>query len=150
MMCAPFRQEIDKEGSELGVVETRHGLAIHYDVIRNALVSARGIDVIGARAGAYNTVSHCSALWWLGEQGVSRTLFRRSPRIRGVGLICLVLVYDLAQQIGCHGFRRRGTELSCFASVFSIYRDHPANDHILASERLAATLNRNTSRPKAI
>src|ERR1700730_12091367 len=81
MMCAPFRQQIDKEGSELGVAETRHGLAIHYDVIRNTLVSARGIDVIGARAGAYNTVSHCSALRWLGERGVTRTLFRRSPRI---------------------------------------------------------------------
>jgi hypothetical protein len=40
--------------------------------------------------------------------------------------------------------------LSCFASVFSIYRDHPASDHILASVRLAATLNRNTSRLKAI
>jgi hypothetical protein len=94
MMCAPFRQEIDKEGSELGVVETRHGLAIHYDVIRNALVSARGIDVIGARAGAYNTVSHCSALWWLGEQGVSRTLFRRSPRIRRVGFDLPCFFYD--------------------------------------------------------
>src|ERR1700730_2024393 len=84
MMCAPFRQQIDKEGSELGVVETRHGLAIHYHVIRNALVPARGVDVIGARAGAYNTVSHCSAPRWLGEPGVSRTLFR-PPRIRRVG-----------------------------------------------------------------
>src|SRR3984893_19478167 len=74
MMCAPFRQQIDKEGSELGVVETRHGLAIHYDVIRNALVPARGVDVIGARAGAYNTIIHCSALRWLAEAGVTSPL----------------------------------------------------------------------------
>jgi hypothetical protein len=64
--------------------------------------------------------------------------------------MCLVLVYDLAQQIRCHGFRRRSTELSCFGSVFSTYRDHPASDYILASVRLAAMPNLNTSRLQAI
>jgi hypothetical protein len=61
MMGAPFRQQIDKEGGVLRVIETRHELAAHYDVIRVALVSARSVDAIDARAGAYNTVSHCSA-----------------------------------------------------------------------------------------
>jgi hypothetical protein len=64
--------------------------------------------------------------------------------------MCLVLVYDLAQQIRCHGFRRRGAELSCFGSVFSHNRDHPASDHVLASVRFAAMLNLNISRLKAI
>jgi hypothetical protein len=36
MMSAPFRQQIDKEGGVLGIVEARHGLAAHYDVIRSA------------------------------------------------------------------------------------------------------------------
>src|ERR1700682_4858724 len=90
MMTAPFRQQIDKEDGMLGVVETRHGRAVHYDVIRVALVAARAFNAIGARAGAYNTVSHCSApeklkLRWLGGQGVQSTLFRRLPGIRRGG-----------------------------------------------------------------
>jgi hypothetical protein len=59
-MSAPFRQQIDKEGGMLRVIKTRHGLAAHYDVIRVALVAARSVDAIGARAGAYNSISHCS------------------------------------------------------------------------------------------
>jgi hypothetical protein len=61
MMSASFRQQIDKESGVFGIIETRHGLTTHYDVVRVALVAARSVDAVGARAGAYNTVSHCSA-----------------------------------------------------------------------------------------
>jgi hypothetical protein len=50
MMSTPFRQQIDKEGSVLRVIESRHGLATHYDVIRVALVPACGVDAVGVRA----------------------------------------------------------------------------------------------------
>ena len=52
MMSTPFRQQIDKEKGMLRVIETRHGLATHYDVIRVALVPTRSVDTIGVRAGA--------------------------------------------------------------------------------------------------
>jgi hypothetical protein len=58
MMSAPFRQKIDKEGGMLRVIETRHGLAAHYDVIRVARIAARSVDAVDARAGAYNSISH--------------------------------------------------------------------------------------------
>jgi len=40
----------------LRVIETRHGLAAHYDVIRIALVPARSVDAVDARAGAYGRI----------------------------------------------------------------------------------------------
>jgi hypothetical protein len=46
MMSAPFRQEIDKEGGVLRVIEFRHGLAAHYDVAGVALLAALSVDAI--------------------------------------------------------------------------------------------------------
>jgi hypothetical protein len=57
MMSAPFRQQIDEEGSMLRIIEARDWLTAHDDVIRVALVAARSVDAVDARAGAYNTVS---------------------------------------------------------------------------------------------
>jgi hypothetical protein len=61
MMSAPFRQQIDKESGVLGIIKARHRLAAHDNVEGIALLAELGFDPIGARAGAYNTVSHCSA-----------------------------------------------------------------------------------------
>jgi hypothetical protein len=49
MMSAPFRQQIDKEGSVLGVVESRYGFTAH-DLERVALLAAHDVDAVGVRA----------------------------------------------------------------------------------------------------
>jgi hypothetical protein len=56
MMGLPFQQQLDQERGMLRIIETRHWLAAHYDVTRVALVAARSVDAVDARAGAYGRI----------------------------------------------------------------------------------------------